>query len=81
MPPCGIKRLIAFALPTTTSCVGDPFGRGSLLKGELIEHLLPVRIRAIYEDNEARLWFATDGGLMLYMPDTHDFIPYYITDA
>lgn len=53
-----------------------------LRKGELIKHLLPgVRIRAIYEDNEARLWFATDGGLMLYMPDTHDFITYYITDA
>ena len=59
-----------------------PFGRGSLLKGELIEHLLPdVRIRAIYEDLEGRLWFATDCGLMLYMPDTHDFVTYYITDA
>jgi hypothetical protein len=28
MPLGGIKRLIAFALPTTTSCVGDPITGG-----------------------------------------------------
>ena len=47
-----------------------------------IEHLLPnVMIRAIYEDNEGQLWFATDDGLKLYLSEANDFCTYHVTDA
>ena len=39
MPPCGIKRLIAFALPTTTSCVGDPIWKGELTGNKQILYM------------------------------------------
>ena len=55
-----------------------------------IRHFLPnVMIRAIYEDYDGALWFATDDGLKRYQTtsndikpsQTGDFITYYITDA
>jgi len=59
-----------------------PAQRGVSKVESKVEHLLAnVMIRAIYEDSEGRLWFATDDGLKLYLPDANDFCTYHVTDA